>query len=84
MKAVVLKITMDEIIKILSLFKKYKTIECYTDGSALPHKGNLSGAGAVFFGSNKINFGSNFLFGLSLHLGAATSNYAEYVGFILA
>jgi ribonuclease HI len=56
----------------------------------------LSGAGVVFAGRNTQNEGiqqygkvhlqqnEEFLFGISLHLGTCSNNYAEYSAFILA
>lgn len=77
------------------LIGKYEEVICYTDGCSLNNPG-LSGAGVVFAGRNyqsegvqkygSISLGQNeeFLFGLTLHLGTCSNNFAEYSAFILA
>ena len=77
------------------LLSSYEHITCYVDGSSVKNPG-LSGSGACFFGSNRVeakrddeistspkDHGDIFLFGISLHLGLCSNNYAEYVGLII-
>lgn len=94
-QVIVLKLHKWEIDEMRLRISKYEEIVCYTDGCSLNNPG-LSGAGVVFAGRNlqakgiqkfgKISLGQNeeFLFGLTLHLGTCSNNYAEYSAFILA
>ena len=76
---------------------QHQEVVCYTDGSSLANPG-FSGAGAVFFGRDAAEVGEDeiqaedqihqktaetFLFGVTLHVGKASNNYAEYTGVIL-
>lgn len=87
-----------EAVRIGRLFDKYEEIVCYTDGSSLENPG-VGGAAAVFMGLNRqaqtTELGKvlgqmevprveeEFLFGVTLHLGQTSNNYAEYTGLLI-
>lgn len=93
-----LKLRAFEVIRIKELFAQYDEIWCNTDGSSLNNPG-ISGAGVAFYGHNFENSGNQlktlndyshdqsdpkFMFGMALHLGTCSNNYAEYSGIIIA
>lgn len=88
-----------EVARMAQLFDKYDEVVCYTDGSCLENPGLGGAAAVFmglnrqaqsnevgpFTSSQEIvpRVQEEFLFGVTLHLGQTSNNYAEYTGLLL-
>jgi ribonuclease HI len=94
-----LRINHFEVVRIAQLFDKFEEVVCYTDGSSLENPGVGGAAAVFMGLNRQAQttevsratqekeiqqrVEEEFLFGVTLHLGLTSNNYAEYVGLLL-